>query len=151
MINSVRLFAATALSACVATVHAATITVNTEDNTDFSAGKTNLVTAINGLNNGDTINFNIPGSGPHYLVSPAGGYPMITNKNNITIDGYSQPGSASNTNSILASNNAQIKIVLDARNGEFTTLPNDISGYGTDEVAILFVLGSTNFTVRGIC
>ena len=31
------------------------ITVNTADNTDFSAGKTNLVTAINALADGDTI------------------------------------------------------------------------------------------------
>ena len=43
-----------------------TIVVNTADNTDFSAGKTNLVTAINLLGDGDTINFNIPGAGPHY-------------------------------------------------------------------------------------
>ncbi len=102
------LLATAAVAASVTTVPAAIISVNTEDNTDFSPGKTNLVTAINSLNAGDTINFNIPGSGPHYLVSPGGGYPMITNKNNITIDGYSQPGSAPNTNSILASNNAQI-------------------------------------------
>ena len=35
--------------------YAATITVNTADNTDFSAGKTNLVLAINSLADGDTI------------------------------------------------------------------------------------------------
>ena len=43
------------------------ITVNTADNTDFSAGKTNLVTAINALADGDTIQFNISGSGVHRL------------------------------------------------------------------------------------
>src|SRR5437879_10642816 len=36
------------------------ITVNTEDNKNFHAGITNLVTAINLLADGDTIAFNIP-------------------------------------------------------------------------------------------
>ncbi len=133
------------------TAHAKIIVVDTTDNISPPAGKTSLVQAINLLQDGDTINFNITGAGPHYLVSPPGGYPIITNLNNITIDGYSQPGSSPNTNPILASNNANIKIVLDARNGNFTTLANDIPGYGTSEEAILFVLGSTNFSVRGIC
>jgi hypothetical protein len=130
---------------------AKTIVVNTTNNVNPGVNETNLVSAINLLQDGDTIQFNIPGAGPHYLVSPTGGYPIITNKHNITIDGYSQPGSSPNTNPILASNNAVIKIVLDARNGNFTTLSQDIPGYGTDEVAILFVLGCTNFSVRGIC
>src|SRR5690349_7569376 len=133
------------------TAPAKIITVTTTDNVSPPAGQTNLVQAINLLQDGDTINFNIPGSGPHYLVSPSGGYPIITNLNNITIDGYSQPGSSPNTNPILSSNNANITIVLDARNANFTTLATDISGYGTGEEAILFVLGSTNFSVRGLC
>src|SRR2546428_1696530 len=86
-------------------MRAAIITVNTEDNTDFTAGKTNLITAINNLHDGDTINFNIAGAGVHRLVTPApvlgagggGGYPGITN-NDVTIDGFSQPGSSANSN-----------------------------------------------------
>src|SRR5437870_11625762 len=83
------------------------ITVNTADNTDFSAGKTNLVRAINTLADGDTIQFNIPGSGAHRLVTPpivdagGGGYPIITN-NNVTIGGFSQPGSSPNSHKNLA-------------------------------------------------
>src|SRR5881296_3934856 len=105
--------------AAVPLAHAATITVNTENNKDFHNGITNLVTAINLLHNGDTIAFNIPNTttNRHYLETPATGgqigYPIITN-HNITIDGYTQPGSLPNSNTILASNNAQIRIVLDS-------------------------------------
>src|SRR6266705_2366875 len=81
--------------------YAATITVNTADNTDFSAGKTNLVLAINSLADGDTIQLTLPNTATneHYLATPprvqSSGYPPITN-NNVTIDGYSQPGASPN-------------------------------------------------------
>src|SRR5438552_12783395 len=89
-------------------VGAVIITVNTEDNTDFTAGKTNLLTAINSLHDGDTIQFNIAGASVHRLITPApvlgagggGGYPEITN-NDVTIDGFSQSGSVSNSATIL--------------------------------------------------
>ncbi len=135
-----RFFAILASATSISLVQAAVITVNTADNTDFSPGKINLVTAINSLQDGDAIHFNIPGPGPQYLVAPPEGYPIITNKHDITIDGYTQSGAVPNTNPILAANNAQIQIVLDARNGNYTTLSDSINGYGTDEVAILFVL-----------
>jgi len=47
---------------------------------------------------------------------PPDGYPLIS-RNNVLIDGYTQPGSAPNTNPILATNNARVWIVLDSRNG----------------------------------
>ena len=53
---------------------AAVITVNTANNSDFGVGMTNLWLAIQLANtNGDsanTINFNISGAGPHYIVTP---------------------------------------------------------------------------------
>ena len=82
------------------------IVVNTADNTDFSAGKTNLVAAIKALGDGDTITFNIPGAGVHEIDTPAGGYPLIT-KNNVTIDGYTQPGAVPNSNPIHAANKSR--------------------------------------------
>src|SRR5437660_6836691 len=100
----------TSLVACLALaaqMQAKIITVNTQDNTDFSAGKTNLITAISLLADGDTINFNIPGGGVHYIVTQPGGYPIITN-NNVTIDGYSQQGASPNTNPAHSANYAQI-------------------------------------------
>lgn len=130
------------------------ITVNTVNNASPPAGQTNLAMAIQLLEDGDTIRFDIAGPGPHFLVTPAmvlapgggGGYPEIT-KNNVTIDGYSQPGAAPNTNPILSSNNAQIKIVLDSRTGGGHVW--DISGYGTSEAGMLVVSGN-NVTIKGL-
>src|SRR5678815_5125657 len=94
------------------------ITVNTTNNVSPGPGETNLVQAIAMLADGDAIHFNIPGGGPFYLQTPPlvpdNGYPPITN-HNVTIDGYTQPGAVPNSNRILSSNNAQIKIVLDSR------------------------------------
>ena len=68
------LLAFSAATGIATSAHAAIITVNTTNNTDFSAGKTNLWLAIKMANtNGqtaNTINFNIPGTGPFYLVTP---------------------------------------------------------------------------------
>ena len=152
------------LTAFLRVAQAATITVNTADNTDFGAGKTNLVRAIQLLADGDTINFNIPNTttNKHYIVTPPrdpdNGYPPITN-NNVTIDGYSQPGASPNTNPILAANNAQIRIVLDST-GDAGTV-QDINGYGLKEAATLFVtgvtnaagtyVGGTNVHIKGLC
>ena len=115
MKKSARLFAITAIAAYAYTLHAAVITVTTT-NTAVVAGETNLTQAIQMLHDGDTIAFNIPGPGPRYIPTPPGGYPFITN-NNVTIDGYTQPGSSPNSNPILKPNNARIQIVLDSRNG----------------------------------
>ena len=93
-----------------------TVTVNTADNTDFTAGMTNFITALNIVSNnggGATINFNIPGYRTHYIVTPLFGYygynplPILTN---VTINGYSQPGSSPNTHSITQANNAVITV-----------------------------------------
>jgi hypothetical protein len=128
------------------------IVVNSVNNVSPSAGETNLVQAIQLLEDGDTIRFNIPGIGPFYLAtppqSPENGYPAITN-HNVTIDGYSQPGSAPNENSILSSNNAKILIVMDSRNspGHVENIPS----YSTSEASTLFIKGATNVTIRGLC
>lgn len=149
----------TTWSALIGLSNAATITVNTADNTDFSAGKTNLVRAINSLSAGDSIAFNIPGTGVHYINTPVDGYPLIT-KHNVTIDGYTQPGASPNTNPIHAANNAQIKICLTSTNGNclsmgqavanFTGLSYNNLGFGTDEMAILGIFRATNFTIKGV-
>src|SRR5439155_7987637 len=150
----IRLFAMSAAATCATALHAAIITVNTTNNNDFSAGMTNLVRALTHAVDGDTINFSISGTGPFYLETPAlgaygnGGYPNVT-QNNLTIDGYSQPGSSPNSNTIVASNNAAVRIVLDSRDGGCTT--NFIDGeFGTDESGTLFVVGATNVHIRGL-
>lgn len=127
--------------------NAAIITVTTTNNISPGAGETSLAQALARVADGDDIRFNIPGAGPHYIATPPEGYPQIK-KSHLTIDGYSQPGSAPNTNPILAPNNARIRIFLDSRNGGRTVL--DYDGYGTSESAILGVVGGANFTVRGV-
>jgi hypothetical protein len=125
--------------------------VTTEDNT----AQGSLADAISNLHDGDIIQFNIPGPAPHTIQTPEGGYPYIT-ANNVTIDGYSQPGSFANSNPILAPNNAQIGIILDSRNGNYKLMdyagytPNDDTGFSASEAAILGVIDATNLTVRGI-
>ena len=135
------------------------IVVNTVDNANFNSGVTNLVTAINALADGDTIAFNIPGTGVHQIDTPAGGYPLIT-KNNVTIDGYTQPTAVPNSNPIHAANNAQIKILLSSTNGNCLSMEGSIEafagvtynnlGFGYTEMAILGFFRGTNALVRGL-
>jgi len=90
------------------------------------------------------INFNISGTGPHYIKSPYSD-PGVTclqsiEVSNLIIDGYSQPGSSPNTNPILAANNALIKIVLDCR---------DVVPALADARAVR--ISGNNVHVRGLC
>jgi len=60
------------------------------------------------LSDGDTIAFAIPGPGPH-TIRPVTPLPAIVRS--VTIDGYSQPGSASN--SLVQGDNAHLLVELD--------------------------------------
>ena len=83
----------------------------------LSAAESNQVVTVAGITN--RIKFNISGDGPHYIKTPddigsLGLYPYIT-ASNLVVDGYSQPGAIPNTNPILATNLAALKIVIDTR------------------------------------
>jgi hypothetical protein len=132
-------------------VQGATLTVNTASNFESpDDGLLSFVEALKEAGPGDTIVFNIPGPGPHHLATPPDGYPLIT-AGNLTIDGYSQPGSSANTHSILEGNNALIKIVLDSRNGARRRLgPLNNPGYGNSESCILGFYNAANVLVRGL-
>ncbi len=56
-----------------------------------------------------TIDFAIPGPGPHIISVSAAGLPTIVTQQ--TIDGYSQPGASANT--LAVGNNAVLRIELD--------------------------------------
>src|SRR5437867_13052365 len=89
-----------ALCLIAPSTRAAVIAVTTTDNASGPGdGQTSLIEALQTAGDGDTIQFNVPGPGPHVIQTPLGGYPLIM-ANNLTIDGYSQPGSAPNTNPI---------------------------------------------------
>ena len=144
-----------ALSAVLGVAHGSTITV---DHT-AATGPGSFTAAINALNDGDTIQFNIPGTGVHYIQTPTNGYPLIT-KNNITIDGYSQPGAQPNSNPIHGPNNAVIKIALTSANGNglsmeaaieaYTGVVNHNLGFGYNELALLGFFRGSNATVKGL-
>ena len=86
-----------------------------------------------GAGSADTIEFNIPGTGPH-TIQPASALPDITDP--VTIDGYTQPGASANTNPPDLGSNAVLKIELDGSN----------AGAGINGLKI--TAGST--TVRGL-
>jgi hypothetical protein len=152
-------FFVTTLIASLGIANAKVIVVNAVNNADFSAGQTNLVYALQHLADGDTIQFAIPGTGVHYIDTPPDGYPLIT-RNNITIDGYSQPGSSPNTASIHSTNNAQIKICLTSTNGNALSMYSAVTnfaginypnlGFGDGEQALLGFFRATNAWVKGL-
>ena len=126
--------------------------VTTADNSSTPGdGQTSLLEALTALGDGETISFNIPGAGPHYIVTPIGGYPLITH-GGVTIDGSSQPGAMPNSAAPRTPRNAQIKIVLDSRTstpGERRTVLN-YPGFGFAESCILGLLDAQNVTIRGL-
>ena len=148
------LYTANAVRARVAAAGAARIvTVTTANNVNPPVGSVSLLQALTGLQNGDTIRFNIPGAGPHFIETPPGGYPLIR-ADNVTLDGYSQPGAVPNSNPILAANNAQLRIVLDSRNGNLHVMDDfdpgiNSNGYGDTEAAIIPIYAATNVTISG--
>ena len=155
---------ALSLAASAATsLQAKNIVVTTVDNAPLVLGAVSFKKALSQLADGDVIQFNIPGPGPHVITTPLGGYPLIT-ANNVTIDGYSQPGSKPNSNGILGGNNAVIDIVLDSSGSDQApsldpAKPDQVqrrstrllfSGYGDSENGILGVVGGDGFKVRGL-
>lgn len=60
---------------------------------------------------GETVSFDIPGAGPHF-IQPAQELPAI-GQTGVTVDGYTQSGASPNTAGPFEPGNAVIKIVLD--------------------------------------
>lgn len=87
-----------------ATASAATFTVTSTNDAGAGTLRQAMLDA-NATGAADTIAFNIPGIGPHdiYLFTAL---PIITNS--VTIDGFTQSGSKSNT--LMYGNNAELKV-----------------------------------------
>ena len=146
------------------TLFAATqVTVNSTGNADTADSALTLTEAIGILNGGfraltpaesaqvasvpgttNRIKFSITGAGPHYITAPDETDPSLPLfpaifASNVIVDGYSQTGSFPNTNSILGSNTAVLKIVIDSQ--------TSVNG---DGVATLGAVGD-NVNFRGLC
>ncbi len=113
---------ACAIASCSLAALTASATTYTVTNTgDSGAGSLRqAITDANAHPGADTIAFAIPGAGVH-TIAPLTALPPITDQ--VTIDGYSQPGAAANTNAFGQPFNAVILIELDGEN-----LPASTSG-----------------------
>lgn len=126
--------------------------VTTADNASpANDGQTSLLEALTKVQDNETISFNIPGAGPHYIITPTTGYPLIEHSG-VILDGYTQPGSAPNTAAPDQPRNTQLKIVLDSRTeveaARRTLL--DFAGFGTSESCVLGFLNAPDARVRGL-
>jgi hypothetical protein len=84
--------------------------VVTNTNNEGSGSLRQAILGANARVGKDSITFNIPGAGPH-TIRPSSPLPFLTDT--LVIDGYSQPGSAVNTNSLARGTNAVLQIELD--------------------------------------
>lgn len=110
------------LALALPSAHAATFTVTSTGDTGGStcAATCTLRQAINAANaaaGADVIAFNIAGFGPH-RIAPASALPVITDA--VTINGWSEPGAATNT--LDGASNAVIQIHLDG-----TSVPGSLA------------------------
>ncbi len=111
----------------------ATFTVTNADD----EGEGSLRQAIedaNAAEGADTIVFGIPGDGVH-SIQPASPLPSITDP--VTLDGYTQPGAAPNTNPVGMALNTVLRIELDGGN-----LASSAAGITLD--------GAGGSTIRGL-
>jgi hypothetical protein len=97
-------------------VSAATFTVTTTaDSGPGSLRQAILDSNANGNGELDTINFNIPGAGPH-VIARTTALPDV--RSSITIDGYTQPGATPNTRTPAQGGlDTQLRIVVSGQNG----------------------------------
>ena len=148
-----RIFAASmsSLCGCAGTLAAATLTVTTADNSSGpNDSQLSLKEAIEQVQSGDTIAFAIPGAGPHYIVTPPEGYPLLQ-KSNVTIDGYTQSGAVKNTSALTEPHTTVIKIVIDSREGgRFSLAEYGDHGFGDSESAIFPLLDAANTRIQGL-
>jgi hypothetical protein len=94
------------------------------------------------------------------VTTAAGTGPGSLTDNNITIDGYTQPGAIANTNSLHGSNTARLKICLTSTNGNalsMLTACQNAAGvtynnfcFAETETAILGFFRASNVWGRGV-
>lgn len=102
------------------TLSAAPDTLTVTNTNDSGAGSLRqaMLDANDNDTDMDTIEFNIPGSGPH-IIKPQTNLPPVSEK--ITINGFSQPGSQPNTAVSPNPINSVIKIEIDGSDLGSTT------------------------------
>lgn len=140
------------LLSTIPAVHGAAVVTTADNASPANDGQTSLLEALTNVQDNETITFNIPGAGPHYIVTPVTGYPLIE-KSGVTIDGYSQPGSSPNTAAPDQPKNTQLRIILDSRTdqpAERRTALTIYDGFGESESCVLGFLNAPNALIRGL-
>ena len=113
------------------TTYIVTTTADNLDNNSPTPGSLRAAIRSANLNPGaDTIDFSIPGAGPH-TINVGAGLPTITDT--VTIDGYTQPGASANT--LAGGNDAVLKIEI----------KGDAPSQGTG-----FVIAANDCVVQGL-
>lgn len=117
------------LALIAAESHAATFTVtSTADTSGSSCGATctlrQALTAAANNAGADTVAFNIPGAGPHRIVIAS----TLPSANNVTVNGYTQPGAAANTDPLAS--NAVLRIIIDAGSLPAANIAISLTGGG---------------------
>jgi hypothetical protein len=95
----------------------------------------------------DAVVFQLPGDGVHDLSVPNEGLPPVAGR--LVIDGYTQPGSARNTSTDPAVNNARITVNLVRYGGQGGVLTVNPRGSGT-QIRGLGFYSSAAFGVSGV-
>ncbi len=152
---------ASALGVSVGDILVATLTDGTDNTSVFSAtipvasdplvvlntndsGAGSLRAAIDFANatpNGgspDEITFNIPGPGPH-TIAPTSALPGMSEA--VIINGYSQPGSSTNTTAAFQPFDADIRIYIDG-SGQGSGNGLTVSGHSGSEIRGLVIYGA---------
>lgn len=140
------------MSFIVSSLHAATFVVTTTadngNNGAPTAGSLRAAIVENNLTLGpNTINFAISGTAP-FIIQPPVDLPPILEP--VTINGYSQSGSAQNT--ATQGSNATILVVLDGTNApsDGSTTGNGLHFIGGSSGSIAQGLAITNWKLNGV-
>jgi FlgD Ig-like domain len=113
-------------------------TVTTAVMDDVTGSLWAAITQANATPGAQVIRFNLPGAGPDGIDASSEPVPAVTDQ--LTIDGFTQPGSSPNSNPIWSPSNAQLKVEISAINigspGFHFQAPGTlrgvvISGFGT--------------------
>jgi len=153
--NRFRVFMAVAAAALVAMLMASGLALAQSTGTIFTVNSTadpgtggcnatectlrEAIDAANSAAGDDTINFAIPGNGPHTILPTSGGLPTITEA--VTINGYSQGSGTATTaddaepNTATIGTNAVLKIELNGTNAG---------------IASGLIIEASNVVVRGL-
>lgn len=129
----------------------AAVVTTVDNNSGDGDGVFSLLEALTNVQENETISFNIPGEGPHYIQTPESGYPLIESAG-VVIDGYSQPGSVPNTAGPDQPRNTRLKIVLDSRTDEPNTRRTvlDFPGFGLSESCVIGLQDAAGVSIRGL-